>query len=213
MPPIAGCQTSVDDWLTPGASGIYNKQTEANAKVDAVDSHGTDFDTLLTRGALGALVLAGGWAVLVVAAVALEAHTGGRIRLAESAGCPPRVRLWLLGAFVAVFAGVAPASASDTGSGTSGATVEAALDGLPLPDRVAGAPHHSRAPVVVVQGGDSLWRIARRRLPAGSADHEVAAAVAALYAANHRTIGPDPDHLVPGQRLLVDDPDNPPEAR
>lgn len=173
---------------------------------------GTDFDTLLTRGALGALVLAGGWAVLVVAAVALEARTAGRIRLAERAGCPPLVRLWLLGVFVAVIAGVAPANASDTGSGTSGATVGAALDGLPLPDRVAGAPNDSRGRVVVVRQGDSLWRIARRRLPGGAADPEVATAVAALYAANHRTIGPDPDHLVPGQRLLVDDPDTPPEA-
>lgn len=181
-----------------------------------MNSLGTDFDTLLTRGALGALVLAGGWALLVVAAVALEARTGGRVRLAERTGCPPLVRLWLLGAFVALFAGVAPANASttgsDTGSGTSGATVGAALDGLPLPDRVAGTNHRSPGRVVVVRPGDSLWRIARRLLPGQAPDAEVATVVAALYAANHRTIGPDPDHLVPGQHLLVSEPDTPPEA-
>jgi hypothetical protein len=150
--------------------------------------------------------------MLVVAAVALEARTRGRIRLAERAGCPPLLRLWLLGALVAVFAGVAPADASDTGSGPTGTTVGAALDGLPLPDRVSGATHRSIGRAVVVGPGDSLWRIARRLLPGDAPDAEVATVVAGLYAVNHRTIGPDPDHLVPGQRLLVSEPDTPPEA-
>jgi nucleoid-associated protein YgaU len=180
-------------------------------KGDAVDSLGTDFDTLLTRGALGALVLAGGWAVVVVVAVALEARTGGRVRIAERAGCPPVVRLWLLGVFVAVFAGVAPANASDTGSGPTGTS--AAIDGLPLPDRVADAAGRAPGRVVVVQPGDSLWRIARAVFPDEASDSAVAAAVRRLYAGNRRTIGPDPDLLQPGQHLLVGDPDTPPEAR
>jgi nucleoid-associated protein YgaU len=173
----------------------------------AVDSLGTGFDALLARGALGVLVLAAGWAILVVLAVALEARTGGRVRLAERAGCPPRLRLWLLAAFVAVFGWVAPAHASDTGSGDASTRTAAALDGLPLPDRTTDASTR----VVLVGPGDSLWRIARRLHPHAD-DRELARTVAVLYAANRSGIGPDPDHLQPGQRLLVDRPDTLPEA-
>jgi hypothetical protein len=173
----------------------------------AVDSIGTDFDALLVRGAVVALALATGWAVLVVLAIALEARTGGRVHLAEQAGCPRRVRVWLLAAFVVAFAWVAPAHASDTGSGDAGSRTAAALDGLPLPGRVAGPS----ASVVVVRPGDSLWRIARRLHPQAD-DRVLASVVAALHATNAAVIGPDPDLLQPGQRLLVDRPDNPPEA-
>jgi len=172
-----------------------------------VDSLGTGFDALLARGALAALVLAGGWALLVVLAVALEARTGGRVLVAERAGCPPRLRLWLLAGFVAVFGWVAPAHASDTGSGDASTSPTAALDGLPLPDRTTGASTH----IVVVQPGDSLWRIAERLHPRAG-DAALARAVGALYAANRDAIGPDPDLLQPGQRLLVDRPDTLSEA-
>ncbi|MGY2874012.1 hypothetical protein ACVW00_001202 [Marmoricola sp. URHA0025 HA25] len=171
-----------------------------------MDSLGTGFDALLTRGAVGALVLAACWALVVVAAVALEARTEGRLRLAERTGCPPRLRLWLLGAFVALSAGVAPAEASDAGSGPArSAGLAAALDGLPLPDRTAGTPGRAAVLVVQVEPGDSLWRIARALLPAGASDPAVTAEVADLYADNRPAIGPDPDLLMPGQRLLVRD--------
>ena len=179
-----------------------------------MNSLGPDFDTLLTRGAFVALTVAAGWAVLVVAAVALEARTAGRVQIAERAGCPAVVRLWLLGVFVALFAAAAaPASAGDRGSAPADAatatTLDPTLDGLPLPDRVAGAPTRT----VVVQPGDSLWRIARALLPDRTRNEEVAALVEDLHAANRRTIGPDPDLLQPGQRLLVGHPDTFPEAR
>jgi nucleoid-associated protein YgaU len=174
-----------------------------------VDPLGNDFDALLTRGALGALALAGAWTVLVVAAVAVEAATDGRLRFAERAGCPHRLRLWLLTAFVAVLGVVAPAHASDTGPGPrdAGNRTVAALDGLPLPDRTTG----TSASAVVVGPGDSLWRIARRLHPDAD-DRALARTVAALYAANAARIGPDPDLLQPGQRLLVDRSDTLPEA-
>jgi len=186
-----------------------------------VTSLGTDFDALLTRGAQVALVLAGAWALAVTAAVALEARTGGRVRLAERAGCPAFLRLWLLAAFVAVLAAAAPADAGDVGNrpgghadaGRSpGRSPSTTLDGLPLPDRVSGGAGTAGRATVVVEPGDSLWRIARTLLPSGAPDSVVAATVSDLYAANHRTIGPDPDHLLPGQRLLVGDPDNITEA-
>ena len=201
---------------------------------DTVDFDTVDFDTVLTRGSLVALALAAAWALLLVLAVAVEARSGGRVRLAERAGCPPAVRLWLLGLFVAFFATAAPAQASDPGPHPgprphSGAThIGAALDGLPLPDRVAGGPAgpvpsprtaptsntiaRTGAGAVVdtvaskvggtVRAGDCLWRIAAEHLGADATDADVARYVAALYAANRQVIGPDPDLVVPGQQLV-----------
>lgn len=164
-----------------------------------MDSLGTDFDGLLARGAMLALLVAAAWALVVVGAVALEARTHGRIRLARHTGCPARVRLWLLGLFVALFACITPAQASDAGSGPGPATtLDAALDGLPLPDRaIGGTPR-----VVVVRPGDSLWAIARVALPRTADEATVARTVAALHALNRRTIGPDPDLIQPGQHIV-----------
>ena len=172
---------------------------------------GTDFDTALTRGALVALALAAVWVVVVVATVALEARSAGRIRLAERTGCPPVVRWWLLGLFVVLLAGVSPAEASDSGSPAGpdqvgAGTIGPALDGLPLPGRAAPPPPAAHRPAhVVVEPGDSLWQIARERLP-GATDAELSRAVASTYAANRRSIGPDPDRIRPGQRLVFPSP-------
>ena len=184
-----------------------------------MDSLGTDFDTLLTRAALCGLVVAGGWAVVIVVAVAIEARTRGRVQVADRAGCPPVLRLWLLGVFVSLLAWVAPAHASETGSGVADRAV-AALDGLPIPDRATGRPQRRTAQtphVVVVVPGDSLWRIARALLPHDVTDATLAAAVRALHAGNRSTIGADPDLVLPGQRLVVPpdfpDPTTHPEER
>jgi hypothetical protein len=199
MPRPGDDETSVDSRLTRSAPEGYNKQTNANAKVRTVTSLGTGFDLLLIRGALLALGIAALWSAAVVATTAAEALSDGRIRLAASIGCPAPVRAWLVGVFVAVFAGVAPAHAGDAGSGgTSGIPVDALVDGLPLPDRVAGgAPRGSS---YVVRPGDSLWAIARDLLPDADAA-AIAAAVRRLHTTNRAVIGPDPDLLLPGQRL------------
>jgi nucleoid-associated protein YgaU len=178
-----------------------------------VNTLGTNFDLLLTRGALGALVVAALWAVMVVVAAAAEARTHGRIRLTALVGCPRPLQVWLVGVFVALFAGMAPAHAGDAGSGagssgsgtTIGTAIRTAVDGLPLPDRAVGSST-ARRPTgrIVVAAGDSLWRIAERVLPAGATDSTIAAAVARVYAANTAAIGPDPDLLIPGQRLAID---------
>jgi LysM repeat protein len=65
-------------------------------------------------------------------------------------------------------------------------------------------PRHSTPTVgaVVVQPGDSLWRIAARHLPAGYSEADVARAWPRWYAANRATIGPDPNVIQPGQVLL-----------
>jgi hypothetical protein len=168
-----------------------------------VESLGPDFDTLLTRGALGALATALLWATSVLAAVALEAVSGGRVRLAHRTGCPAAWRAWLLGVLVVVFAGLGPAQATE--SQPPGAA--RALDGLPLPDRAVDGPRSHRtgpAPaVVIVRPGDSLWLIARRLLPEHAANGAVASLVAQLHARNRAVIGADPDLIRPGQRLAV----------
>jgi hypothetical protein len=83
------------------------------------------------------------------------------------------------------------------------------LAGLPYPDLPASGRYVrtplavSPAGTVIVRPGDSLWLIAADRLPAGSEDSVVARAVSSLYAANRRTIGDDPDLIVPGTRLVT----------
>ena len=82
----------------------------------------------------------------------------------------------------------------------------------PVPDRPAGAPT-ADTPVTadrVVVRGDCLWHIAADpllgqlgRLPS---DGEVAVAVDAWWRANADVIGPDPDLLLPGQRLRAPGP-------
>ena len=197
-----------------------------------MDALGTDFDTALTRGALVALAVAASWSLVVVLAIALEARTGGRVRVAARTGCPPALRAWLLGVFVALFAGIAPAQASDSGSPTgpdagphpdrrtvagTAEPIAAALEGLPLPDRPTARPirpgRRTPTPVsqVVVRPGDSLWRIARERLPGTATDAAVSRVVDSLYAANRPQIGPDPDRIRPGQHLDFPDPTTLPE--
>jgi hypothetical protein len=55
---------------------------------------------------------------------------------------------------------------------------------------------------VVVHRGDSLWRIAARSLGPQANEGQIAAAWPRWYALNREVIGPDPDLLLPGQRLL-----------
>ena len=54
----------------------------------------------------------------------------------------------------------------------------------------------------VVRRGDTLWDIAAARLGPGATAGDIAAAWPRWYAANRRLIGPDPSHIVPGQRLI-----------
>lgn len=77
---------------------------------------------------------------------------------------------------------------------TVAAPAEAGVDGLMLPDRPVSVT--AAQPIVVVQPGDSLWAIA-----SGTGTADVPAAVRAWYRANRDVIGPDPDLILPGQKL------------
>lgn len=54
---------------------------------------------------------------------------------------------------------------------------------------------------VVVHRGDSLWTIAARHLGPGATEAQIAAEWPQWWAANRDVIGPDPNLLLPGQRL------------
>jgi nucleoid-associated protein YgaU len=57
------------------------------------------------------------------------------------------------------------------------------------------------APEVIVHRGDSLWAIAARHLGPGATNAAIAAEWPRWWAANRDVIGPDPDLILPGQRL------------
>jgi nucleoid-associated protein YgaU len=178
--------------------------------------------------ALCATLLVVGWLWLQAAALVLAVAAAARVaRRPRLAGLADRVayrttpaalrRLVIAGCGVALSASavVLPASATTRAApharpGPSARLEVPDLAGLPLPDRTAG-PHLSHRVAgspqrwLTVHPGDSLWAIARRLLPAGADDHEVALASGRLASANRTTIGADPDLILPGTRLRVPD--------
>jgi nucleoid-associated protein YgaU len=61
--------------------------------------------------------------------------------------------------------------------------------------------HRDATRTVVVQPGDSLWRIAAEHLPGHPTPKRIARAWPRWYAANRAVIGDDPNLIVPGQHL------------
>ncbi|QWZ06741.1 LysM peptidoglycan-binding domain-containing protein [Nocardioides panacis] len=176
-----------------------------------------DLPTVLAGGCAAALLACTGWlvatgALLVLARLGrlLAPGSPAWARLAETAtrACPAVARgavTALLG--VAVGAAASTPARADVGGQVPGA---AGLTGLALPDRATGAAPAAGARAtgtgpVLVRPGDSLWSIAEGLLPAGAPDPAVDAGWRALHAANRGRIGPDPDLLRPGTRLVVPD--------
>jgi DNA-binding CsgD family transcriptional regulator len=56
---------------------------------------------------------------------------------------------------------------------------------------------------VVVSPGDSLWSISSERLGPNATPQQIASGTEQIYALNQNQIGPDPNLLFPGQKLLV----------
>ncbi len=176
----------------------------------AMPAPGTaDFATLLTELAAWVLVAGCSWALCLVAAAAIEAGSHGRLRPVRLLPCPEVARRWAFALLGAAVLSTTPVTAhADPGRAPRSRT---AIGGLPLPDRpdgsVPGGPAGRAArgapPVVVVQPGDSLWGLVSHRLPDSTDAAAVAAAVSATYRANRPAIGPDPDLVRPGQRLVL----------
>lgn len=173
------------------------------SRSDPAGPHG--FADLVATTCAVALVACWAWLALGTVAVAVQALSPA----------PTPSRRWLcwvpdaIRVLVPVLVGAAvtaaPASASsEAGPATSGrpaiAAVEAALTGLPLPDRVPtrGSVHRS----VLVRPGDSLWRITERLLPASAPAAAVDSGWRRLARANADRV-PDPDLILPGTRLRV----------
>jgi LysM domain-containing protein len=150
------------------------------------------------------------WAWLALTAAVLDAWRGVGTTRRRPWHLPDGVRRLVLTACgVALASGVtAPAEATDGGPGRhpSGAAL---LSGLPLPDRAVApsaaprrrTPSSSTTRFVVVRPGDSLWSIAAAALPASASDQRIDARWRAIYAANRRVVGPDPDVIEAGQHL------------
>lgn len=169
-------------------------------------------DADLTRGA--ALLLAGcaAWAWIVTTLVLGES---------VGAGSAPGVPLWarrvvLAACGLALVGAGAPAMATTPDAPAPTAPDPSALIGLRLPDRTTGPAHdptsaptpvwfaaRATAAPLAVRPGDSLWRLAAARLPAGASAVEVDALSDRLYTLNRGVIGDDPDLITPGQLLRL----------
>jgi LysM domain len=85
----------------------------------------------------------------------------------------------------------------------------AAESNLDTPEPTAGGSARrsggaaGRLVTVVVHRGDTLWDLAARHLGPGATDAQVATEWPRWHATNRSTIGPDPDLILPGQRLRV----------
>jgi hypothetical protein len=158
---------------------------------------------------LSVVLLAGGWAWLVLCVsveVALQCRRTVRPPLAVSA---PRWRPVLVRSLVAALLGTVAFVPVGAEAGQRPG-VPAALDGLPVPDRLPGrvlppTPEgRSRAAGTVrVQPGDTLWAIAADRLPVRASAETVDRLWRRLYHRNRSVVGPDPDLLLPGMLLRV----------
>lgn len=158
----------------------------------------SDFSGLLTALASWLLAACAGWSALLCAAALIEVATSGRLRAMSWVGCPPVLRCALLaglGVVLAASPGPVVASASTRVPGTPAGA-------LPVPARPLG-PSPAPTTRLLVRPGDTLWHLAARGVPPGAPAAVVCRAVDLLHRRNREVIGPDPDLLIPGQRLVV----------
>jgi 4-amino-4-deoxy-L-arabinose transferase-like glycosyltransferase len=108
------------------------------------------------------------------------------------------------------WAAVTAAATSGAGTRSAAAPVDVAPSAEPGLDPSWGRTGRLRPGVqpehhVVVRRGDTLWDIAARHLGPAATDAEIARAWPLWFTANRHVIGPDPDHLRPGQQLRPPD--------
>jgi hypothetical protein len=165
----------------------------------------SDFEGLLTAAASWLLLACASWAVLIGAAAGLEAVTRGRLRATTWVCCPASVRQALLVGVGVALVGVPGTATASTpwtrpADGQGGAAKSAQLS-LPVPARPLGSA--GRGPArEVVQPGDTLWHLAQTHLRTAASPALVADLVSRVHQRNRQVIGPDPDLIRPGQRLV-----------
>lgn len=194
-------------WLLPAPAGLTPSPAGDGG-----------FDTVLIRLCEVVLLGCGTWLWLVTAVVTLDAARG---RTAARAGTPRWLRRALLGACGVALAGslATPSHATPPQPAGDRSGAGSVVSGLPLPDRATAAGHvgrllarelarkttrHRSEPEHVVVGpGDTLWSLAGDDLPPGATDAEVSRHWQRIYRANREVIGPDPDLILPHQRLRL----------
>jgi LysM domain len=161
--------------------------------------------------ALAALVVLGCWlwlaasiAIVTVGTTLDVLRRGTRVRGAAP-GTVRRLVAVCLGVTVCATAPVAAhATTVDHSSSGTAPAPTAGLTGLALPDRMASPPAAGpERPVVTVRPGQSLWSIAAGLVPVDAGTAEVAAECRRLWRLNEGVVGPDPDLIFPGTRLVV----------
>ena len=200
--------------LAIGAVAVGVARDAARGLPTALGPAGT-VDSLLASTA--GLVAAGcaGWLGLVLVVASARVLPSGLGRVAALVGdavTPPLLRRGLAVALGAGLAfGATPATAGAGTRPTPSPAPTSTSTSVPtvVLDRPA-APPAPRAPsrdaTVTVRPGDSLWSIAARALGPAATDRSVARAWPAWWAANRTAVGPDPDLILPGQRLTPPDP-------
>lgn len=167
-------------------------------------------DQALVRVCRVLLLIAAGWAWLGTLSVVAEAWRG---RSTGRRVAAPLRRVVLLCCGVALTAPLGAASADERPSPSP------AISGLPLPDRPAGPAHPHQEPAlphprtVVVHAGDCLWYLAAADLAAGASAARVTARWHTIHRLNAEVIGPNPDLIRPGQRLVLPPVPQPGEPR
>jgi nucleoid-associated protein YgaU len=151
---------------------------------------GPDFPAAVLALLSLVLLVVAGWALLVSALASVPA-----LRSTAVAVTPRLLR-------GAVLAGV---TATVAMTPAHGERADHVLDGLRLPDRPTVSAPAARPLVsdaVVVRPGDTVWGIAAEHLGARADAASIARATSRWHAANRHVIGPDPDLIHPGQRLV-----------
>lgn len=172
-------QFSFRGWLLLGAAGLGTAfhAPRLSETLEALN-HSLTMQEQMWSLVLLVHALVSGWSFVTLSALIIGARLG-----------------WLIPASVAALLFTTP-SAFATPSG---------LDGLPFPDLPVSETRQPEpeTKTITVQAGDSLWSIAAARLPHGASHDRIATEVDQLYRAHRMLIGPDPDLILPGQRLTV----------
>ncbi|TFV66323.1 UNVERIFIED_ORG: hypothetical protein E4P37_06385 [Bacillus sp. AZ43] len=182
-----------------------------------VDTEGTDALAVAATGLVAWLVwLWGAVGLCLTAASALPGLLGAAAEFASRAVLPEgarRAAALLLGIGLgvtpvvgaAVVVGAPPAMASPAGTVPDWPTAAPPVPPPPIPDWPTGTATPAADDEHVVVRGDCLWHIAAARLREDTGlpptDGQVAETAHAWWTANAAVIGPDPDHLLPGQVL------------
>jgi len=191
--------------LAIGATGTLAMLAVALVPTTDLDP-GQPFADLLGQWCSLVLLGCAAWAWLITLAVLFEAVRAGGPVAEHRRGLPAAYRRLVLSACGLALAGGAFSPALATPGPIHLVPPQLGSPGTATPVAIARpAPAVAPAPAppgdIVVQRGDSLWRLAADRLPPDADDLTIAHTWQRLYAANHDLIGADPDLILPGQRL------------